>query len=108
MQARITATSNRLAELKPALRALGESALDAGAVTCIEAATPRTPVDTGALRANVVIESGQGYRNVKWLQHYAIYQNFGTSRGVPASGFAEAGAEAGLEAINSHLAMWGG
>lgn len=108
MQARITATSNRLAELKPALRALGESALDAGAVTCIEAADPRTPRDTGALVGNVVIEAGDGYRNVIWLMHYAIYQNFGTSRGVPASGFAEAGAEAGLEAINSHLAMWGG
>lgn len=103
----IEAVSNRLGELSASLSDLAEESLDHGVVTCLEVSAPRTPVDTGALKANVVIESGQGFRTVHWTQHYAAYQEFGTSRGVPASGFATAGADAGLEAIDSHLAMWG-
>lgn len=103
----IEAVSNRLGELSASLSDLAEEALDHGVVTCLEVSGPLTPVDTGALKADVVIESGQGYRNVVWTRHYAGYQNFGTSRGVPAAGFANAGADAGLEAIDSHLAMWG-
>lgn len=108
MIAAVRATSNRLAELSASLSVLADEALDHGAVSCIEAAAPNTPVDTGALVGNVVIEKVPGGVNVLWLMHYAVYQNFGTSRGVPAAGFAEAGAEAGIDAINSHLATWGG
>ncbi len=103
----IRATSNRLGELSGALRGLAEEALDHGVTTLIEVADPRTPVDTGALKANKVIEKGSGSRTITWVQEYAAYQEFGTSRGVPARAFARTGAEAGLEAIESHLRTFG-
>ena len=48
-------------------------------------ADPRTPVDKGLLRANKRREyatPGNLRSRIHWLQHYAAYQEFGTSRGI--------------------------
>ena len=72
------------------------------------AADPMTPVDTGMLKGNKSIEAGAGSRTITWNQEYAAYQEFGTSRGVPANGFAAAGADAAGAVIESKLGRWPG
>lgn len=104
----VTIPINRFGEFAGTLDETIETALDAGVVACIAAADPRTPVDTGALRANKTISGGAGERIITWNQHYAAYQNFGTSRGVPANHFAEAGADAALPVIEANLGRWPG
>ncbi len=70
-----------------------------------EASAGSTPVKTGALvgtkRAEMV---GRGRARVYWPAHYAAYQEFGTSRGVPARGFAVAGFDAAVAAAPGIMA----
>ena len=81
-----------------------EGALDAGLRAGIAAADARTPVDTGALKGNKVIQRSPGFRSITWTQHYALWQNNGTSRGVPANHFAEAAVDAASPVIAAGLA----
>lgn len=69
----------------------------------IDGSKPQTPVDTGELIGSsyVQVEGFSGY--VGWRAEHAIYQNFGTSRGIVGKHFAEAGAKAGAEYIQSEL-----
>lgn len=103
----VDVTSNILGRLASSLDGTLEAALDAGVATCIAVADPLTPVDTGALKGNKSIERGAGSRMITWNQHYAAYQEFGTSRGVPARGFAKAGADAASAVIAAELGKWG-
>lgn len=107
MNITVHAGINILGYLAESLDETVENALDHGIVTAWEVATPRTPVDTGDLRANVVVNKTPGQREMIWLQHYAIYQEFGTSRGVRANLFATQGADAATEVVNGLLAGWG-
>ena len=99
---------NHLPRIASTLDPYVEDALDHGVVTLLEVADPLTPVDTGALLANRSASRIAGGREVVWTQHYAVYQEFGTSRGVTAKRFARTGADAGLEVINGLLADWEG
>ena len=99
---------NHLSRIASSLDPYVEEALDHGVVTVMEVADPLTPVDTGALRANRAANRIPGGREIIWIQHYAAYQEFGTSRGVPAKRFARTGADAGIEVINGLLAGWEG
>ena len=107
MQVTVHAQINILGYLADSLDETVENALDHGVVTALEVADPRTPVDTGALRSNISVNKGAGQREIVWNQHYAIYQEFGTSRGVPANLFATQGADAATEVVNGLLAGWG-
>lgn len=97
---------NRFPEFASSLEQAVEDSMDHGLITLLEVADMYTPVDTGALRGNIVISTGSGSREVTWVQHYAIYQNFGTSRGVSAKNFAGHGANAATEATQAALANW--
>jgi HK97 gp10 family phage protein len=81
-----------------------EAALDAGLAAGIAAADSKTPRDTGMLVANKTIQRSSGFRSITWNQHYAAYQNFGTSRGVPANHFAEAAVDAATPVIQAGIA----
>lgn len=108
MAVRIVATLNRFPEFARSLPQVRERALDAGVAQCIATADPLTPVDTGALKGNKSIDAGAGSRTITWNQHYAAYQEFGTSRGVPARAFARSGADAALPVIAAELKGWPG
>lgn len=47
-----------------------------------------TPVDTGALKANVIVDVGAGglSATVRWGQEYAVFQNEGTKGAVARPG----------------------
>lgn len=107
MSATIHAAVNILPELARSFGDRVEMALDDGVITLLEVADPLTPVDTGALRANKLILRGEGQREIVWNQHYAIYQEFGTTHGIPAKLFATQGGDAATEAVQASLAQWG-
>lgn len=107
MSITIDVISNRLGELRASLDGTLEAALDAGVAVAIATADPLTPVDTGLLRGNKSVERTTGSRVITWNQEYAAYQEFGTSRGVPANGFAQAGADAATPVIQAALGEWG-
>lgn len=77
-----------------------EAALDAGVAAGIAAADQRTPVDTGALRANKTIQRSPGFRSITWNQHYAAYVEFGT-RKMAAQPFARAAVDAANPVIQA-------
>lgn len=107
MHVTVHAQVNILDQLADSLDKTVEDALDHGVVTLLEVADGHTPVDTGALRSNITTLKRPDEREVIWNQHYAIYQEFGTSRGVPANLFATQGADAATEVVNGLLAGWG-
>lgn len=102
--ASIVVASNNFHALASGFSGKVEAALDAGVRVGIAAADPRTPVDTGALKGNKTIQRSPGFRSITWNQHYAVYQNFGTSRGVPANHFAEAAVDAATPVIQAGIA----
>ena len=108
MSVTIEVTLNRFGEFAGTLDSTLQAALDAGVQTCIATADPLTPVDTGALRANKSISGGGDSRTITWNQDYAAYQEFGTSRGVPARHFARSGADAAVPVIEAALGRWPG
>lgn len=99
---------NNLGRISRTIEPYVEETLDHGVVTLIEVADPLTPVDTGVLRSNKAIHKKTMARDVIWLQHYAAYQEFGTSRGVEAKKFGATGADAAIEVIDGRLAAWEG
>lgn len=108
MNISVHAQINILPEIIESFPQMVEDALDEGVITTVEVAMPLTPVDTGALRANITMPIARtpGYREITWNQHYAIYQEFGTSRGIRANLFATQGADAGTEAVQAALNDW--
>ena len=84
ISARFVITSNHLPGMDARLRAEDNRIRRRGAFQIIARATPRTPVDTGALRNNTIADE----TGVYWLQEYAADQNFGTVRGVTPKLFA--------------------
>ena len=102
--ASIVVAHNGFHALANGFNAKVEAALDAGVRVGLAAADQKTPVDTGALKANKTIQRGPGFRSITWNQEYAVYQNFGTSRGVPANHFAEAAVDAAGPVIAAGIA----
>jgi hypothetical protein len=83
-------------------------------------AREKSPVDTGRLRSSIMYEIDAGsppwYAAVGSDVFYAPYQEFGTSRGVPAVGYLSGGFEESLgdiqtfvDALGSEIeAKWAG
>lgn len=105
---------NNVPQVNPRMRAGAAAALNAGIMATIGYADPLTPVDKGLLKNNKTIKNaspGNLNASVTWNQFYGPYQNWGTSRGVPAKHFADGGAAraqpnliAGLKAVGGQLA----
>lgn len=106
MSVQVVTTLNRFGAFAASLDRTVESALDMGVKTCIAVADPLTPVDTGRLRGDKTITKGSGVRTITWNAEYAAYQEFGTSRGVPARHFARSGMDAALPVIEAGLKGW--
>lgn len=70
----------------------------------IEVADPLTPVDRGFLRGNKAISVSAEAGEIHWVQDYAGYQNYGTSRGIVGKHFVDQGVEAGAAAWTDALA----
>lgn len=73
----------------------------------IEVADPLTPVEHGFLRGNKAIDAasaGDPSGGIHWVQDYAGYQNYGTSRGIVGKHFVDQGVEAGAAAWTDALA----
>ena len=102
--ASVVVASNRFPDIARGFNAKVEAALDAGVAVGIAAADARTPVDTGNLKGNKTIGRAPGFRSITWNAPYAAYQNFGTSRGVPANHFAEAAVDAATPVIQAGIA----
>lgn len=70
-------------------------------------ARERAPLDTGLLRSSILYEVDAGspplYAIVGSDVFYAPYQEFGTSRGVPAVHYLEGGAEASMSDIQGYV-----
>lgn len=101
---------NNLPSVGPKLRAAAAAALNTGLMATIGYSDPLTPVDTGLLKGNkdIQLASAGGLEAiVSWLQEYAIYQEMGTSRGVPARHFAQGGADAARPALLAAMAAVG-
>jgi hypothetical protein len=93
---------NHLPQVPPKLRAATASALNVGIMATIGYADPLTPVDTGLLKGNkdiTLATPGSLQAALAWLQFYAIFQEMGTSRGVPARHFAQGGVDAARPAL---------
>lgn len=110
----VVVVSNRIPNVTPKLRAGAAAALNSGVMATIGYADPLTPVDTGLLKGNKTITNaapGALTASVTWNQHYGIYLERGTSRGIKPHRFAETGANratpnliAGLKAVGGQLA----
>lgn len=103
----IHAAYNHLPALANLLESTLEEAMDAGVETFVQTADPLTPVDKGLLKDNKSIRKGKGRREILYNQHYAAYQEFGTSRGVKANLFATQGAAAAEPIIAARLGRFG-
>lgn len=102
MRIRINVARNNLPRFANAFEDEVADAINHGINSGIEAGDPRTPVDTGNLVGNKVIQyasAGNLEGEIHWAAEYALYQNSGTGRGVPASGFADEAAEVGGRAM---------
>lgn len=111
---------NHLPRLKAQGKQRASQAVRRAALATWRFSAPHTPVDTGALKANVIVDVANGglSATVRWGQEYAVFQNEGTRgataragkflvfevngkkvfakkvRGVKARKFAQKGAEA--------------
>lgn len=113
VNATIVVRFNKIPQVNPRLRAGAARALNTGIMTAIGYADPLTPVDTGLLKGNkTIVHASPGSLSaaVTWNQHYAIYQEMGTRRGVRANRFAAQGSEratpnliAGMKAVGAQL-----
>ena len=84
MKVDVVIVKNRFPGMDGRLREADRDIRMKGALDIYAASLPLTPIDTGALRANVVAnETG-----VYWNQNYAAHQNYGTVRGVTPKLFA--------------------
>jgi hypothetical protein len=92
--ASLVINSNRLPQLPAIGRQKASQGVRRAAFAVQRGAAPFTPVRTGALKANFIMDFFNAglSAEVKWAMFYAIFQNFGTRRGVTAKGFAEKGA----------------
>jgi hypothetical protein len=111
----VIVVSNRIPQVTPKMQAGAAAALNAGGMAMIGYADPLTPVGpTGLLKGNKTIRTaspGSLTFSCTWNQFYGIYQEMGTSRGVPARHFARDGSAraqpnliAGLKAVGGQLA----
>ena len=110
----VIVVSNRIPQVNPRMRAGAANALNSGGMAMIGYADPLTPVRIGLLKGNKTIRNaspGSLTFSCTWNQFYGIYQHEGTSRGVPATKFAEKGSNraqpnliAGLKGVGGQLA----
>jgi hypothetical protein len=113
INATIVVRFDHIPMVNPKLRAAAAKGLNTGLMAAIGYADPLTPVDTGLLKGNKTIQNasaGSLTAMVTWNQHYAIYQEMGTSRGVSAKQFATKGGQqaqpalvAAMSAVGSQL-----
>jgi HK97 gp10 family phage protein len=110
VSATIIINFNHIPGVNPKLRAAAAKGLNTGIMAAIGYADPLTPVDTGALKGNKSIVNasvGSLVAQVTWNQHYAIYQEFGTSRGVSAKQFATRGGQQAQPALVAAMSAVG-
>lgn len=104
VRAYVDVTINNFPRYARTFPAATEAALKEAVETTIEVADPLTPVDKGFLRGNKAISVSAEAGEIHWVQDYAGYQNYGTSRGIAAKHFVDQGVEAGARAWESELA----
>lgn len=107
----VTVTKNNLPMLKARGKQKAQQAVRRAAFNTHRYSAPLTPVDTGALKANVIIDVTNGglSATVKWGQFYGIFQEFGTRRGIAPKRFAQGGAEKAFPAFQRDMAnIYGG
>jgi hypothetical protein len=92
--ASLVINSNRLPMLPAQGRQKASQAVRRAAFATQRGAAPFTPVRTGALKANFIMDFFNAglSAEVKWAMFYAIFQNEGTRRGISAKQFAQKGA----------------
>lgn len=78
MQVTVIEVRNKLPGMGGRLRQADRDIRTKSALDIYATSIPYTPVDTGALRANVTTNED----GVHWQQLYAAHQEFGTVRGV--------------------------
>lgn len=92
LAAEVRVRFNKLPRMGQGLEAAVDAGLREVADAAGQASGPATPVDTGELKGTARTEQvGRMRWRRYWPASYAAYQNFGTSRGVPARHFAETG-----------------
>lgn len=76
----VTVVSNRLPQLRAQGKRKASQAVRRAGLNTARYAAPETPVDTGALKANFVLDIYNGglSATLKWAMFYAIFQNYGT------------------------------
>ena len=80
---RVRVRSNRIGEVKAKLPDLVDVAIQKFIMDVIALADPDTPVDTGHLKSNKVIDIGHLKAVLVWAASYALYVHEGT-RFMPA------------------------
>lgn len=95
MQATVVVIQNRFPGMSGRLAQADRDIRTKGALDVYAASVPLTPVDTGALRANVTANED----GVHWHQGYAAYQEMGTVRGVTPKLFARTAFEQTLPGV---------
>jgi hypothetical protein len=106
----VTVASNRLPQLRAQGKRKASQAVRRAGFNTIRHAAPLTPVDTGALKANFVLDITNGGLSavLKWAQFYAFFQNDGT-RYITGKRFAEGGAEKAFPRFQSDMSkIYGG
>lgn len=105
--ATLVVTSNIFPRLARNFPVAAAAATNVAIARTIEVSDPLTPVDTGAMRANKVLDHatpGDPSGGIHWAQEYTGFQNFGTVRGVVGQHFVEQGVEAGVQRWHQELA----
>ena len=107
MRATVTVTQNLFPRFARTFPQAAADATNDAIQTTIEVADPLTPVEFGFLRGNKAIDAasaGDPSGEIHWVQEYAGYQNYGTSRGIVGKHFVDQGVEAGARAWTDALA----
>ena len=102
----VTVTKNNLPRLRAQGKRKASQAVRRAGFNTIRYAAPETPVDTGALKANFVMDIFNAGLSLtlKWAMFYGLFQNYGTSRGIVGKHFAEKGAEKAFPRFQSDMA----
>lgn len=84
----VTVASNRLPHLQAQGKRRASAAVRRAGFNTARHAAPFTPVDTGALKANFVLDISNGglSATLRWAQFYAVFQNMGTKGATAAPG----------------------
>ena len=105
--ATVTVRSNIFPRIAQRFPQAAADATNKAIARTLEVSTPLTPVDTGLLRANVVIRAASASDpsgEMHWAQEYAGHQEYGTVFGIVGKRFVEQGVRQGVITWNMELA----